>query len=160
MQRFCKAITLAAGLWLASVGTAYAELDAFTASARDSFRETIAAYSVQTTDTSIEEQAKYLMLVKNGLSLYRDGALEAEDKSALGTLVDQQVKASNAALGSPLAAEQKALVRQMHTAALAAKQLLDLEPTTQGYSGLMDNYQAGVGYDAYRSAQDIGIEQY
>jgi hypothetical protein len=160
MQRFYKAITLAAGLWLAAVGTAYAELDAFTASARDSFRETITAYPVQTAEASLEEQAKYLMLVKNGLSLYRDGVLETEDKRTLGALVDQQVKASSTALGSPLTTEQKALAKQMHTAALAAKQLLELEPTAQGYSGLMDNYHAGVGYDAYRSAQDLGIEQY
>lgn len=160
MQRISKVITLAAGLWLASVGAAYAELDALTTIARDSFRETVTAHPAQAAEASVEQQAKYLMLVKNGLSLYREGALEAQEKRTLAALVDQQVTASSTALGSPLSPEQRALAKQMHTAALAAKQLLELEPTAPGFTGLMDNYHAGIGYDAYRTAQDSGIEQY
>lgn len=160
MQRICKAIALAAGLWMASISMVYAELDTFTEMARDSFRETITAHPVQAAEPSVEQQAKYLMLVKNGLSLYRDGALEAEDKRSLTALVEHQVKVSSTALGSQLTTEQKALTKQMHMAALAAKQLLELEPVAPYFSGLMDNYHDDIGYDAYRSAQDSGIEQY
>lgn len=160
MQRICKAIALAAGLWMASISMVYAELDTLTTMARDSFRETITAHPVQPAEASVEQQAKYLMLVKNGLSLYREGALETEDKRRLAALVDQQVQISSAALGSPQTAEQKALTKQMHMAALVAQQLLDLEPTAPNFPGLMNNYHDGIGYDVYRAAQDSGIEQY
>jgi hypothetical protein len=161
MQRICKVIALAASLWLASFSMAYAELDAFTEMALESFRETMTAHPAQAAEPSIEQQAKYLMLVKNGLSLYRDGALPSEDKRSLMALVDQQVSVSSAALGrAQLTTEEKALAKQMHTAALAAKQLLELEPAEPTFAALMNNYHDGIGYDVYRLAQDSGIEQY
>ncbi|WP_439861607.1 hypothetical protein [Pseudomonas sp. MBLB4136] len=161
MQRIYKGIALAASLWLASLCVANAGQDAFAEMALESFRETMTTHPVQSAELSVEQQAKYLMLVKNGLSLYRDGVLQAEDKRHLVALVEQQVTVSSTALGgSQLPVEQKELAKRMHTAALAAKQLLELQPAAPEFAGLMDNYHDGIGYDAYRLAQDSGIEQY
>ena len=153
-------LLLTIGMSLGCFTVANAELDPFTEMALESFRESVATHQEQAGQQSLEQQAQYLMQVKNGLTLYREGVLQPGDKSHLVTLVEQQLSVASIALdSSALTREQSELAKRMRGAALAAKQLLGLEPTAATFEGLMERYHNGIGYDAYRYAQDSDIEQ-
>lgn len=131
-----------------------ADQDPLTEMAVESFREAAATQ----TSTDLEQQAKLMMQVKNGLSLYRDGALQESDKAALKGILARQLAAANAALGKGPEKRQKLAV-VMRDNAQAAQQVLSLNPAAPGFTSKMSDYHNGIGYKAYRYAQDIGIEQ-
>ena len=160
MSALWRGLCIGALVFAASFGTAHAAVDPFTEQTLDSYRQTLAAQHSNATPPSFSDQAQYLMLIKNGLSLYRDGAMSAADKASLVKLVGQQAEASSAAIAdSKVTGERRQLAKDMHGAALAAQELLKLEPSAPALKGLMDNYHNGLGYTAYRRAQDLGIEQ-
>lgn len=143
---------LAALLIVASC--AQADQDPLTEMTLESFRETTSAE----TPPDLEHQAKLIMQVKNGLSLYRDGALQESDKVALTGLIARQLAAANAAIGKGTEQRQKLAVI-MRENAQAAQQMLSLNPNAPGFASRMSDYHNRIGYWAYRYAQDIGIEQ-
>lgn len=139
-------------LWV--TGFAYAGQDALTEMALESFRDA-ASHQEQ---PGLKQQAQLMMQVKNGLSLYRDGALPEPDKVVLSKLVTGQLKAAVAALAAHDSQNQR-LAELMRSNAEAAMHLLALTPGTPAFTSKMDSYHSGIGYDAYRYAEDIGIEQ-
>jgi len=149
--KFLVVLLLAANSLLA-----YAELDPFTQQALDSFRDVVATEQPAGAP-SVEREAAYLMQVKNGLSLYRDGALTSDDKKALSKIIEQQLSVTSSA--SSQTQELKALAKKMLAASLKAKELLSLSPNDPNFANEMETYNSGLGYDAYRMAQDSGIEQ-
>lgn len=163
MQRICKGIALVASLWLAGLSVVWAAQDPLTGMALESYRETVATYRApaneQGVGKALEQQAQYVMLVKNGMSLYREGVLTSDDKATLAAVVDQQVSIASAALAGSVSIDHRSLADHMHRAGLAAQQLLEMEPAAPNFAGLMENYHNGIGYSAYRRAQAAGIEQ-
>lgn len=131
-----------------------ADQDPLTEMTLESFREAATAE----TPPDLEQQAKLIMQVKNGLSLYRDGALQERDKGALNGLIARQLAAANAALGKGTEKRQKLAVI-MRENAQAAQQMLSLSPSAPGFDSKMSDYHNRIGYWAYRYAQDLGIEQ-
>lgn len=147
---------LAVLLLIANSLMAYAELDPFTQQALSSFRDVVGAEQPAGAP-SVEREAAYLMQVKNGLSLYRDGVLNSNDKQALSKLITQQLNAASAASNQPQ--ELQALAEKMRAVSLKAKELLSLSPSDPNFASKMETYSSGLGYDAYRMAQENGIEQ-
>lgn len=109
----------------------------------------------------VKRHAQFLMLIKNAMSLYRDDYLTHGDAERLSRFLSAHVGYTNAALAAaenwPL--RQKSFLRTMHHHALAVNQLVSMPKDSPTFAGLMSAYHSGIGYDAYRAAQDIGIEQ-
>lgn len=103
-----------------------------------------------------------LMTIKNAMSLYRDGYLSPEQRAQVASLIAGQ----KAYVGATLAQAQdwpvarKAFLRTMQYHAFAASELIELPATSTTFKGLMDAYHSGIGYEAYRAAQDLGVDQY
>lgn len=109
---------------------------------------------------TLHQQASYLKQVRNGLVLYRDGLLNDQDIRALGVLVEQQISTAQrvGAIGGISRSEEK-LVALMVSSGVMARDLLTLDPKEQAFKQQMDDYQNGVGNEAYRYADEIGIMQ-
>ncbi|WP_137971884.1 hypothetical protein [Pseudomonas sp. F(2018)] len=149
-----------AGALLAACGVSHAQAstDPLTDMAVTEFRE--AAAQAASNDGTLAQQAAYLMQVKNGLSLYRDGALTSQDAELLAHLVDQQQQAAKQARSSGgLSKQDLQLAELMQKSAALAKEILALDRTGKAYQQRMESFHNGIGYDAYRYAQDQGIEQ-
>lgn len=145
------------GLCLLVTSVHASEPDPFTQAAIETFQESLAAHE-QAQNSQLEEEAKFLMAVKDGLSLYRDGYLTQTDKARLLAVVARQSDVASKALSKHGGNDQlRTLASKMQAAAVQAKQLLKAEPAAT--KAAMDRYHAGAGYDAYRYAQDLGIEQ-
>lgn len=134
--------------------------------ARNSLRLTLEEHGAmpqgKPTTQGIEEQAAHLMLIKNAMSLYRDGYLEQQDAQTIANLLKNHLEYTTAALAgaSSWPQEKKQLLRTMHYHALAVDQLIRTPKNSPYFKGMMGAYQTGIGYDAYRAAQKAGIPQY
>lgn len=151
-----------AGALLVACGalTAHAETDPLTEMAVIDFRDTAGQAASAQTGATLAQQAAYLMQAKNGLSLYRDGALTAQDTELLQRLIDRQQQAAKQARTSGVLSKQDfRLAELMQKSAALAKEILALDRNGQAFQQRMESYHSGVGYDAYRYAQDQGIEQ-
>lgn len=148
-----------AGLLLAvsSVSNAHDPLTEMTISA---FREAASQATELQSEATLAQQAAYLMQLKNGLSLYRDGALSAQDAELLQRLVDrQQQVAKQARTAGSLSKQDRQLAELMQKSAALAKEILALDRNGKAFQQRMASYHNGIGYDAYRYAQEQGIEQ-
>ncbi|MCY1556882.1 hypothetical protein D9M68_936800 [compost metagenome] len=56
--------------------------------------------------------------------------------------------------------QRRTFLRVLQYHALAANQLITMRNDDPNFKGLMEAYHSGIGYDAYRKAQDFGIEQH
>lgn len=145
------------GLCLLITSVHASEPDPFTLAAIETFKDSLASHE-RAQPGQLEEEAQFLMAVKDGLSLYRDGYLTHEDRNRLLAVVARQADVASKALSKKGGdAQLRTLATKMQAAALQARQLLQAEPTAT--KAAMDRYHAGAGYDAYRYAQDLGIEQ-
>ncbi|VXD04066.1 hypothetical protein [Pseudomonas sp. 9Ag] len=146
------------GFCLLVGGVQAAEPDPFTQVALESFEEALASHE-QAHGRQLEAEAQFLMAVKDGLSLYRDGHLTEDDKGRLLALVTSQAEAASKTLNQWGVDDRlRTLATKMQAASLQAKQLLNAAPTAAAQAA-MERYHTGAGYDAYRYAQDLGIEQ-
>lgn len=114
------------------------------------------------TNAGAKRHAAYLMLIKNALSLYRDGALSDDDLVVIRRLVAANLDYISRALAESGKWKQanRDFLRQMHHNSLAADQLVGMERANPAFAGLMDAYHSGIGYSTYQAAQNYGIEQH
>lgn len=167
MKTLFRNIALVLSLLLGLVAGSFAEDFDPQAHARDSLLLTLEKHSVlphgKPTPQGIKEHAEFLLLIKNSLSLYRDGYLKQKDGETMVKFIKAHLDYTNAALATAAAdhwpRHQKVFLRTMHYHALAANQLITMPIDSPNFKGLMEAYQYGIGYDAYRAAQDAGIEQ-
>ena len=158
-------VALVLGLLFGLVTVSFAEDYDPNVQALDSFRLTLKKHPTvpfgKPNMDGVRAYAENLMLIKNALSLYRDGAMNQQDEKVLKNLIGAELDYTNAALaaadGWPMS--QKKLLRTMHYHALAANQLAVMRKDNPNFKGLMAAYHSGIGHDAYREAQDAGIEQ-
>uniref|UniRef100_A0A6H1ZE22 Uncharacterized protein n=1 Tax=viral metagenome TaxID=1070528 RepID=A0A6H1ZE22_9ZZZZ len=146
------------GFFLLTCGVHASEPDPFTKAAIETFKESLASHE-QAHGVQLESEARFLMAVKDGLSFYRDGHLTQDDKNRLLAIVARQSEAASKTLNRQGVDDRlRTLAAKMQTASLQAEQLLkaDLTDVTKA---AMERYHSGAGYDAYRYAQDLGIEQ-
>lgn len=151
-----------AGALLAActAANAQAATDPLTEMAVSEFRDAAGQADSAQNGATLAQQAAYLMQVKNGLSLYRDGALTAQDTELLQRLIDRQQQAAKQARTSGgLSKQDRQLAELMQKSAALAKEILALDRNGKAFQQRMESYHSGIGYDAYRYAQDQGIEQ-
>lgn len=155
-----RSLIIAGLLVFTGVPAANAEMDALTEMTLMSFREATQTPLKTADKNDLALQAKYLMQVKNGMSLYKDGVLETADKVQLQVLIKQQLTAADSAIsGSKTVKSSRKLAEMMRESALEANQLLSTDVNSPAFGPMLEKYQSGIGYDAYRFAQDQGIEQ-
>lgn len=165
MKAVCRNVAVALVLSFGLVAGSFAEDYDPNIHARDSLRLTLEQHGVvpqgKPSMEGIKEHAAFLMLIKNSLSLYRDGYLTQQDGEAMAKFIKSHLDYTNAALagseGWPL--PRRNFLRTMHYHALAANQLITMRSFDPNFKGLMEAYHYGIGYDAYTKAQDFGIEQ-
>lgn len=161
IRNFAMVLALSFGL----VGGSLAEDYNQDVHARDSMRLTLEQHGVvpqgKPTMEGIKEHAAFLVLIKNALSLYRDGYLTQQDGETMVKFIKAHLDYTNAALAGSEGWPQprRTFLRTMHYHALAANQLITMPSADPNFKGLMEAYQYGIGYDAYTKAQDFGIEQ-
>lgn len=165
MKTLFRNMALAMGLLFGLAAGPFAEDFDPNVQARDSLRLTLEKQGAlphgKPTPQGIKKYAEHLMLIKNALSLYRDGYLSPQDRTAVEKLIKAQLDYTNAALAAAGSWPQtdKKLLRTLHDHALSANQLTAMPSDSPNFKGLMEAYHSGIGYDAYRAAEDLGIEQ-
>jgi len=165
MNNLIRSTALAIGLVLGVASACIAEEYDFNAHALESLQLSIEKYGQvspgKPSKEGLKEHAALLMLVKNALSLKRDGYLKGDDADAVAGLIKAELDYTSAVLatadGWPVASKQ--FLRAMHYHALAAEQLISMQSSDPHFNGLMAAYHSGIGSDAYRAARDAGIEQ-
>lgn len=164
MNKIAVSFALSLAMLLSMASLAVAENYDPNTQALESLRLTLDRHSGmpegKPTTAGIKERAGYLMMTKNALSLYRDGSLEKQDKALVAQFIKADLDYTSAALASSSdwSPQLKKLTRSMHSHDLFASQLINMQGSDPSFKGLMDAYHNGIGYEAYRAAQDIGIE--
>ena len=88
--------------------------------------------------------------------------MNAADIQQLKKLIALQINASAAERtqsATAPAAPPQSLAEMMYEAATQGDRLLSISMHDTVFRQLMDNYHTGIGYEAYRHAQDLGIVQ-
>jgi len=132
--------------------------------ARAALIATIAELNVPTGSPTTEGTRRHaagMMAIKNALSLYRDGELTANELATARKFLSSHLDYVSAAKAGSRdwSIEMRLLVRKMYKHALIAKQLIDMDRSSPAFDGLMRSYHNGGGYDGYRLAEEMGIEQ-
>jgi len=165
MKNLFGHLALTLGLLFGLMATANAENFDPNRYVLDAFRVTLKEHPLPQSPASVEglrEQAAYLMLIKNVMSLYRDGYLEQQDAHVVVELVQRHLEyvTTAQAQAQDWLGSNRQLLRTMHYHALSVSQLVRTPTDAPRFKGLMEAYHHGIGYDAYRAAQAAGIEQH
>lgn len=165
MKNLFGHLALTLGLLFGLTATTNAESFDPNQQALAAFRATLEAHPLpapRATQEGLREQAAYLMLIKNVMSLYRDGYLEQQDAQVVVELVQKHLEyvTTTQAQAQGWLGSNRQLLRTMHYHALSVSQLVRTPTDAPRFKGLMEAYHHGIGYDAYRAAQAAGIEQH
>ncbi|MCY1307772.1 hypothetical protein D9M70_577270 [compost metagenome] len=166
MNAVCRKLALTVCLMVGLVTSSFAEEYDPNIQARDSLRLTLERHIFlprgKPSFDGVKEHAAFLMLIKNSLSLYRDGYLTQQDGETMVKFIKAHLDYTDTVLASSSTwpQQRRTFLRVMQYHALAANQLITMQSNDPNFKGLMEAYHAGIGYDAYRKAQDLGVEQY
>lgn len=117
------------------------------------------AVKAKPTEDDVKACAAQLMLIKNGMGLYRDGAMDQAATSKLRALVNRHLAVSGRAISRLGADSRQKLAHLVFENALHVYWILSLPVGGEEYKVAMEKYHVTTGYDAYTEAQDLGIEQ-
>jgi len=166
MQTLFRNMTLALGLLFGLAAGAFAEATS-NVHALESVRLTLPKQadlpSGKATPQGVKEHAAYLLLIRNALSLYRDGGLAQKEGQVVAKFINAHLGYTSGAVATATSdnwpERQRKFLRTLHYHALAARQLISLPRDHASFKGLMAAYQSGIGQSAYRAAEDLGVKQ-
>lgn len=150
--------------FIALVATDASSLDSMDVEAAASFQATADKHFIRSeapvvNNTEIERYASQLMMIKNGMSLYRDGALNDRQLQTLRLIIEQHVDFGGHAVSSLGPERSRKLAEIVYYHALAASRVMEKAPGSADFRILMERYHTTAGYESYRRAQDYGIDQ-
>jgi hypothetical protein len=110
----------------------------------------------------LQQSASYLLAMKNGVSLYGDGALRTYPLITLKTMIFTNVafvKAFSKSQKPYVTPALRSLATNMAADYDAALALLNMDRTHRDFAAKLEQYQTGIGDSTYKEAQALDIEQ-
>jgi len=139
-----------------------ADADSFDQMALQQLRATLKAHRAPDpegpiTNKTIHQAASQLMMIKNAMSLFRDGYLSKADIDTLKQRITGHLKFSKKAQTAPGVDVDMAGIVHKHAVKVGTMLVGGREASIQ--TGRMAQYHSTIGITAYTTAQSRGIEQ-